>query len=141
FGHGFGGRGFRGGFGGSDAAAAAYLGITEATLRSDLQAGQSLAQIANATQGKTSDGLKAAIIAAETVRLNAAVSSGQITGAQEQQRPTDLSSRSAALLAPPCTAGTISGRASVLFVCYAAYERHTHEPATPTRRSATGWQP
>jgi hypothetical protein len=37
FGGGFGGRGLRGGFGGSDAAAATYLGITEATLRADLQ--------------------------------------------------------------------------------------------------------
>jgi hypothetical protein len=119
FGGRFGGRGLRGGFGGTDAAAATYLGITEATLRTDLQAGQSLSQIANATQGKTSDGLKAAIIAAETVRLNAAVSSGQITGAQEQQRLTELSSRVDAVVARTWTGGGAwtggGGRANGLF--------------------------
>ena len=108
FGHGLGGHGFDGGkfgggrfgggVGGSDAAAATYLGITEATLRSDLRAGQSLAQVATATPGKSVSGLKAAIIAAKTTDLNAEVSSGQMTSTQEQQRLTALSSRIDALL-------------------------------------------
>jgi hypothetical protein len=103
FGHGLGGHGFDGGrfgggVGGSDAATANYLGITEATLRSDLRAGQSLAQVATATPGKSVSGLKAAIIAAKTTELNAEVSSGQMTSTQEQQRLTALSSRIDALL-------------------------------------------
>jgi hypothetical protein len=115
-GHRFSGGGVRGGFGGRDATAAQYLGIAEATLRTDLQAGQSLAQIAAATPGKSVDGLKAAIVAAETTRLGAAVASGQITTQQEQQRLTDLQSRIDALLQRTWTGGWSGGRgASSLF--------------------------
>ena len=105
--HGSGGRGFGGrGFGGGiDAAAATSLGISEATLRSDLQAGQSLDAIA-AALGKNAADLKAAIIAAETSALNTAVSNGQITSTEETQRLSDLSSRIDALLARTWTAGT-----------------------------------
>lgn len=92
------GGGFRAGIGGSAATAAQYLGISEATLHADLRAGQSLAQIAAAAPDKSVAGLKAAIIAAETTRLNAAVSAGRITGEQEQQRLTNLSRRIDALL-------------------------------------------
>jgi predicted RNA-binding protein associated with RNAse of E/G family len=105
-GHGFGGGRFgRGGFGRSDAAAATYLGITEATLRTDLAGGQSLAQIAAATPGKSVAGLEAALIAAETTKLNAAVSSGQITSQQAQQRLSDLTSRISTLVQRTGTAG------------------------------------
>jgi hypothetical protein len=95
-----GGHGLRGrGLLGLDAIATNYLGISSATLRSDLAAGQSLATIANAsTTGGSAAGLSAAITAAETTRLNAAVSSGKLTSAQEQQRLTNLSSRISALL-------------------------------------------
>ena len=113
FGHRLGAGRFRGGFAGADAAAASYLGITEATLRSDLAAGQSLAAIATASTGKSVGGLKAAIIAAETTQLNAAVSSGQITSQQQQQRLTALSSRIDGLLQRTWTAGrswTAGGR-------------------------------
>jgi hypothetical protein len=92
------GGGFRAGIGGSAATAAQYLGISEATLHADLRAGRSLAQIAAAAPDKSVTGLKAAIIAAETTRLNAAVSAGRITGEQEQQRLTNLSRRIDALL-------------------------------------------
>jgi hypothetical protein len=92
------GGGFRAGIGGSAATAAQYLAISEATLHAGLQAGQSLAQVAVATPDKSVAGLKAAIIAAETTRLNAAVSVGQITSEQEQQRLTNLSRRIDALL-------------------------------------------
>ncbi len=108
--HGFGGRGFGdrgfGGRGGIDAAAVSYLGITEATLRSDLQAGQSLDAIAAATPNKSAAGLKAAIIAAETSKLNTEVSNNQITSAEETQRLNDLSSRIDALLSRSWTGGT-----------------------------------
>jgi hypothetical protein len=106
FGRRFGGGGFgRGGFGGSNAAAAQYLGLTETTLRSDLRSGESLAQIASSTPGKSVAGLTAAIIAAETTRLNTAVASGQITSQREQQRVSDLSSRIGTLVQRTRTAG------------------------------------
>ena len=106
---GLGRHGFGGGAGGTVGAAATYLGITDATLRSELRAGQSLAQIATATPGKTVAGLKAAIIAAATTGLNAATSSGQITSTQEQQRLSALSSRIDALLQRTWTAGGMWG--------------------------------
>ena len=43
-------------------AAAAYLGVTPAALRTELRSGKSLAQIATA-KGKSVDGLKAALVA------------------------------------------------------------------------------
>jgi hypothetical protein len=105
FGRGFRGGGFRRGSGGGDAAAASYLGITEATLRADLLGGQSLAQIAAATSDKSIAGLKSAIIAAETTRLDAAVAAGRITSQQEQRRLTSLSTRIDALLQRSWTGG------------------------------------
>ena len=60
------------------AAAAAYLGLTQAQLRDQLQAGKSLADVATA-QGKTVPGLKDAILTAITSRINAntALTAGQ----------------------------------------------------------------
>ncbi len=52
------------------AAAATYLGLTQTQLRDQLQAGKSLADVATA-QGKTVSGLKDAIRAAITSRINA----------------------------------------------------------------------
>jgi hypothetical protein len=53
------------------AAAAGYLGIPEAQLRGDLLAGQSLAQVANATGGKSAAGLIEALVAEKKRRLAA----------------------------------------------------------------------
>ena len=92
-GHRFGARGF-----GTRGVAAQYLGITGATLRGELRSGKSLAQIAAATPGKSAGGLKAAIEAAAKARLAKAVSSGRLTGAQEQERLGHLSSRLETLL-------------------------------------------
>lgn len=62
------------------AAAAAYIGTTEADLRTKLQAGQTLTQIATAA-GKNRDGLIAAMVADGNKRIDAAVSAGTITAA------------------------------------------------------------
>ena len=97
-GHGFGVRGLRGRAGRGLASAATYLGMGETTLRSELKSGKTLAEIATSTPGKTLAGLKAAIIAAATTRLNAAVSSGRITAQQEHERLAALSTRSEAML-------------------------------------------
>jgi hypothetical protein len=71
-------------------AAAAYLGLTTAQVRSDIQSGQTLAQIA-AAQGKTADGLVAALVAATKARLARAVSAGAMTSAQAQSIEATLS--------------------------------------------------
>jgi hypothetical protein len=64
-------------------AVASYLGITAAELRTQLRAGKSLAQIATA-QGKSVDGLKAAILAAAKAKLDRAVTSDRLTTTQEK---------------------------------------------------------
>jgi hypothetical protein len=76
------GRGPGGPGGGLDAAAT-YLGVSVSTLRTDLSSGKTLAQVAQSTTGKTVDGLIAALVAAETTRLDSAVSAGSLTAAQE----------------------------------------------------------
>lgn len=85
--------------GGGDplAAAAAYLGLSQADLQADRAAGKTLAQVAAATSGKSVDGLVAALVAAEKTTLDAAVAAGKLTATQEtsvvstlQQRIADL---------------------------------------------------
>ena len=65
-------------------AAAKYLGLSDAQLLNELRGGKSLAQIAS-SRGKTTAGLKQAMIASIRARLDRAVSAGRITKAQEQQ--------------------------------------------------------
>jgi hypothetical protein len=72
-------------------AAAAYLGLTPAELRAQLENGKTLAQVA-ADQGKPVEGLKAAILAGAKTKLDAAVAAGRITAAQEQKMLDDLES-------------------------------------------------
>jgi hypothetical protein len=94
FGHRFGGAGLRAGAN----AAARYLGISDATLRSDLASGKTLAQIASSTPGKSVTGLKSAILNLEKTRLDKAVSAGRITSHEENTRLARLSSRLDTLL-------------------------------------------
>jgi hypothetical protein len=93
FGFGFhhGGPGI--GFGVSLDAAASYLGLTDDALRQKLASGQTLAQIAQATDGKTVDGLKQALVDAATKRLDQAVADKRITADQEKTLLADLKSR------------------------------------------------
>jgi hypothetical protein len=79
-GHGDGQRGHGGGPISFDAAAT-YIGVTTSELRTQLAAGKSLAAIATAN-GKTTDGLKAALTTAATNDLSSAVSAGRLTQAQ-----------------------------------------------------------
>jgi hypothetical protein len=80
------GRGQRGPGGGpiSFDAAATYIGVTAAELRTQLAAGKTLADVATAN-GKTVDGLKAALTAAAKKDLDAAVTAGRLTQAQEDK--------------------------------------------------------
>ena len=70
-------------FGASADAAASYLGITRAELRTELESGKTLAQIAVA-HNKTADGLVATLLAESKKRLDAAVTSGKLSAADEQ---------------------------------------------------------
>lgn len=72
-----------------ESAAADYLGLTPAQLRTQHEAGKSLAQIA-AAQGKSVAGLEDAIYAAAKADLDKAVANGRITSAQEQTILVDL---------------------------------------------------
>jgi hypothetical protein len=79
------------GFGKLDAAAS-YLGITEAQLRSELDGGKTLAQVAK-DHGKSVDGLVDALVAELKQHLDADVAAGRITKAQEDQFLADAKQR------------------------------------------------
>src|SRR5216683_1394089 len=74
-------------------AAATYIGITTAHLRTKMQAGQTLAQIAAATSGKSRDGLVAALTADAKAKIAAAQTAGTITAAQATELTNDLATR------------------------------------------------
>ena len=73
-------------------AAAKYLGLTDPQLRTRLQSGKSLAQVASG-QNKPLDGLKSAIEAAVKKDLDQGVADKRITQAQEDQILSDLHGR------------------------------------------------
>jgi hypothetical protein len=87
-GHGFGGPGGPV----SLDAAATYIGVTATELRTQLEAGKTLAAIATAN-GKTADGLKAALTTAATKDLDAAVTAGKLTATQEKTILANLPAR------------------------------------------------
>jgi hypothetical protein len=95
FGRGPGGRGV---IGDTEAAAATYLGTTQADLETKLRAGQTLAQIANATAGKSRDGLVTALVADSIAKIDAAQKAGTITADQATQLKSNLSTRIAQLV-------------------------------------------
>lgn len=85
------GHGHSGFFGDLDAAAS-YLGLSESQLRSQLQDGKSLAQVAR-DQGKSVDGLVDTLVAEAKERLDKAVAAGRITKAEENSALADLRQR------------------------------------------------
>jgi hypothetical protein len=91
----FGGLGHESGhfgfFGGGDAAAA-YLGLTEAQLHSELESGKTLAEVAQA-HGKSVGGLIDALVNATKKRLDEAVTAGHLTKAQEDEMLSGLRAR------------------------------------------------
>jgi hypothetical protein len=72
-------------------AIADYLGLTAAEVRTQLQAGKTLADVATA-QGKTVSGLEDAIVAAAKTHLDADVAAGKLTAAQESTMLASLTS-------------------------------------------------
>jgi len=73
-------------------AAATYLGLSEDQLRTQLESGKSLADVAKA-QGKSVDGLKQAILSDAQAKLDQAVKDGRLTSAQHDQILADLKNR------------------------------------------------
>jgi hypothetical protein len=72
--------------------AASYLGLTEAELRSRLDDGKTLAEVAKA-EDKTVDGLVNAMVAAARQDLNQAVEDGRLTDAQRDEIASSLTER------------------------------------------------
>jgi len=91
------GRGFRI-EGSSLQAASTYLGITEADLRTKLQSGQTLAQVAAATAGKSRDGLIQALVTDENAKIDQAQKDGRVTADQATQLKTNVTARVTALV-------------------------------------------
>jgi hypothetical protein len=88
------GLGHRGGHHGfvDFSTAAGYLGLTEAQLRTKLEAGDTFAEIATA-QGKTAAGLVDALVQAAKADLDEKVAAGRIAAAQRASILADLESR------------------------------------------------
>jgi polyhydroxyalkanoate synthesis regulator phasin len=82
----------RGGHLGDLDAAASYLGLTEDQLRTQLQSGKTLADVAKA-QGKSVDGLIDALVAATKKDLDDAVADGRLTKAQADRILADMKQR------------------------------------------------
>ncbi len=80
------------------AVALSYLGIGRKALTSELRSGHSLAQVADATPGKSAKGLQEALLAAVSQRLQARLSSGAITKSTEERRLATAQRRIAAVL-------------------------------------------
>ena len=80
------------GFIGKLDAAADYLGLTEAQLRTQLESGKSLAQVAQA-QGKSVDGLVDALVNEAKKHVDQAVSAGRLTRAQADEMLKNLRDR------------------------------------------------
>jgi len=74
-------------------AAATYLGTTTANLLTQLQGGKTLAQIASATDGKSTAGLIAALVAAEKTEIADAVKANKLTQAQADAITANLDQR------------------------------------------------
>ncbi len=69
--------------------AASYFGVTEASLRTSLESGDTLADVAKAN-GKTVEGLVAALTSAAKTRIAADVTAGRLTEAQSTAILADL---------------------------------------------------
>jgi hypothetical protein len=79
-------------------AAAGYLGLSVDELFTRLRSGQTLAQIAQATSGKSVSGLIAALTEAQKSELDAAVKAGRLSQSQADELTARLSDRITAMV-------------------------------------------
>lgn len=70
-----------------------YLGLQPAQIRADLRAGQTLAQIADATPGKSASGLVSAIMAAIKTKLDTAVTANKLSATTESSILANLNTK------------------------------------------------
>ena len=106
---GFGGaRGGRGALGASVDAVAKALGMDAAALRTALAGGASIADVAK-EKGVAVDTVVQAIVAAETARIDQAVTDGKLTQAQADARKADLTARATAIVNGTLPAGLPGG--------------------------------
>jgi hypothetical protein len=96
-------------FGSLLSAAAEYLGISEAELRTELRSGSSLADVAKA-KGKSTDGLTKALHDAVKKDLDAAVKAGRITQAQADEALARFDEHADELIAKAPGSGRPMGR-------------------------------
>jgi len=88
------GRGGMFGFGGDAGQVVTdYLGVSQADLQTQLQGGKTLADVANATAGKSADGLIQALVAHETKEIDDAVAAGKLTADQAARMKANLTQR------------------------------------------------
>lgn len=80
-------------------AASHYLSLPAANIRARERAGQSLAQIADATSGRSAAGLIAALVHERTIAIDAFVKSGRLSSAQANARIATLPARVASAVA------------------------------------------
>jgi ABC-type glycerol-3-phosphate transport system substrate-binding protein len=90
FGFGFVGPAFGGGLW---QAAADYLGVPVSTLLGDLRSGESLADVAGKTSGKSASGLIQALVDHQKTQLDKAVAAGTLSQAQEDKLAANLQQR------------------------------------------------
>jgi hypothetical protein len=74
-------------------AAADYLGLTKTQLRKQLRSGRTLAQIADATGGKSATGLIEALVSARAAQLNAEVAAKKLSPGTERSQLARLRRR------------------------------------------------
>ncbi len=79
-------------------AAARYLGLDPAKLRLELRQGQTLAAIARATQGRSVDGLAAALAETKAARVRAAIKGGKLRETTGQAQLATVTERARAEL-------------------------------------------
>ena len=75
-----------------------YLGLQPSQIKAHLAAGQTLAQVANATPGKSASGLVAAVVASLKTKLDAAVAAGKLSATTESAILTRFNTKVTALV-------------------------------------------
>lgn len=80
------------------ALAAGYLGVAPARLKAQLRSGETLAQVADATAGKSQAGLVDALVAPRRSKLAVATAAGRLTQARQAKRLARLDKRMSALV-------------------------------------------
>ena len=113
------------------AAAAAYLGISPAQLTGELSSGKTLAQIADASAGKSAAGLTEALVAARKARL---------AQRQPPSSPSGLRPRSAGPAARPAPG---SARPATVRPAPRGWTRCSPypQPAAPSPPATSAWRP